>query len=321
MYTTKRKQPVRTSSTQFTMKPTLLESLSLLLLVVFDAASGFQQPVPGLSRRICTECYEGGIATTPSTCIRPKQTFSATRLNYRDSSDEFVQGTSQSGGSAVTKTSQRGWWSRLASSNKPKGDTRQDVVDDYLEFLEKRYQRMHSEETESRREPKFSAWKWLAQGSDDVEKTFQEQTLVDQENALYALGVAGLASQRLLQKHQLPVPKGSEKQESFEVSSSNGTAVSAIQQEKSVLNAGRLVASIASQRQLLLRFQNRKLRALAKLCVKVLKSGPRKVLKHALELGGGKKTVIITVSALATILLVVARPLAHTIVREGANHA
>ena len=296
------------------MKTSLLAVISLLLLVIFDATLAFQKSSPGLSSRICTAFYEGSVAR-----VRSKQTFKATRLNYRDAGDEFSQENSRAGESSVTKT-QGGWLSRLASNNKSKGERKQDVVDDYLEFLEKRYQRLHSDETESSGEPKFSAWKWLMQGSDDAEQSLQEQSVADQENALYALGIAGLASQRLLQKHQLPLPRNSLEQESVQVSSSSGEVVSVLE-EKSTLNVSRLFARIALQRRLLLHYQNRKLRAFAKLLIRTLRTGPGNVLKHALELGGGKKTIVLTATALATLIFVLARPLAQTIVREGASQA
>ena len=95
-------------------------------------------------------------------------------------------------------------------------DQKQAVVDNYLEFLDRRYQRLHEEE-EPRRDTKFSAWKWLTQGSDDSEPLKQQKT----DDALYVLGVAGLASEKLLQKHQLPVPES--KQQRQEASASMAT--------------------------------------------------------------------------------------------------
>jgi hypothetical protein len=50
----------------------------------------------------------------------------------------------------------------------------------------------------------FSVWKWLYQEVDLPPSHSQ------QDDALYVLGVAGLASKRLLQKHHLPVQKEQE---------------------------------------------------------------------------------------------------------------
>lgn len=65
-------------------------------------------------------------------------------------------------------------------------------VDDYLVFLERRYQRLNDENPPS--EHTFLAWNWL------LETKSTKERQMDHKNALHILGVANLASQKLLQK-------------------------------------------------------------------------------------------------------------------------
>merc|ERR1719464_1231154 len=100
----------------------------------------------------------------------------------------------------------------------------QDSVDAYLEFLDKRYRRIHccddyDEEDDSDKKKTsiknmkkpFSAMDWLMDGKNKNESSSsnnnnnnnkQEQQR-QTDDALYVLGLAGLASQKLLQKHHL----------------------------------------------------------------------------------------------------------------------
>jgi len=89
-----------------------------------------------------------------------------------------------------TDSSEPVWWSSLFGS----GNDQQEVVDDYLEFLDKRYHRLHDEE--EKKENQFSAFSWLKQK--------QSLSQDPKQDALYILGVADMASQKLLQKHKKP---------------------------------------------------------------------------------------------------------------------
>jgi hypothetical protein len=81
------------------------------------------------------------------------------------------------------------------------------VLDDYLESIDRRYKRLKKVDKSSKEENKGSggftnALQWLTQSessSDTKEKR-------KQEDALYVFGLAELASTRLLQQHQLPIP-------------------------------------------------------------------------------------------------------------------
>ena len=119
-------------------------------------------------------------------------------------------------------------------------DSEQFKLDEYLEFIDKRYKRMHgsdygqkvssvslrrqasegSKKTSSRKTPSdakeedngiSTAWNWLMQGSSNADEedcgcdaACQERK---RQDALEVLGLAGLASAELLRKHQLPVPE------------------------------------------------------------------------------------------------------------------
>jgi len=83
------------------------------------------------------------------------------------------------------------------SSSSQKDD--QNDVDDYLEYLSRRYNRVHQNESKSDESPKgfYSALAWL--NAHEI----KDQT----EDALCVLDLAKLASKRLLHKHHLLVKK------------------------------------------------------------------------------------------------------------------
>jgi hypothetical protein len=106
-------------------------------------------------------------------------------------------------------------------------DSEQFKLDEYLEYIDRRYKRVHAGEvssvklrkqSESKKTSKHSeddkgistALNWLLQGSssssatDDCDALCQQQK---QRDALEVLGLAGLASAELLRKHHLPVPE------------------------------------------------------------------------------------------------------------------
>jgi len=73
------------------------------------------------------------------------------------------------------------------------------VLDDYLEFVDRRYHRLNDEEEESSPPGINTAWNWLMSQKPDSPQKQQRK----EEDALYVLGLAGLASEELLQKHHL----------------------------------------------------------------------------------------------------------------------
>lgn len=78
-------------------------------------------------------------------------------------------------------------------------------LDSYLEFLDRRYNRLHGTvgHREDGRKDLFLAWNWLFDGVSSSKRS-GAPSLQSHDNALYALDVAKLASNRLLQKHPIP---------------------------------------------------------------------------------------------------------------------
>lgn len=79
------------------------------------------------------------------------------------------------------------------------------ILDNYLESIDRRYRRMHSHDKKSKKNDPDTvsnvAWNFLTQ----IENSAVEEQR-KQEDAIYVLGLAELASNKLLQKHHLPIP-------------------------------------------------------------------------------------------------------------------
>jgi len=208
-------------------------------------------------------------------------------------------------------------------------ESKQEKVDEYLEWLDKRYHRLHDEETKDAQKSKFSAWNWLT----EQENKEIVQGKSSNENALYVLGVAELASKRLLKKHRLPIRDGPP------LSTESGVVIEAIatstpevlQTEQSsmvaektavspVVEAGTAVVNkVVGSRRAILRYQARKLSSFFKFVLNSLAKTP-KACAELWKLGGGRKPVTLTLS-FAAAFLIVARPIAQAVVRDAADQA
>lgn len=134
-----------------------------------------------------------------------------TRLWYRDGDSEDSQERKQEhDGAIISHISSRkneGWWSYIFSLGRNvrhNNSNKQENMDRYLEFLDRRYNRLHSEEMLQSRSDNAgisTAWNWLFDTSGPGPAP-GDLTQSMQDDALYILGVAELASERLLQKHQ-----------------------------------------------------------------------------------------------------------------------
>mmetsp|Transcript_9975 Transcript_9975/g.15324 ORF Transcript_9975/g.15324 Transcript_9975/m.15324 type:complete len:230 (-) Transcript_9975:174-863(-) len=78
--------------------------------------------------------------------------------------------------------------------------SQQESVDEYLEFLDHRYNRLRIDEEEPS-PTRFSVWGWFTMDSNN--KRYSGAQDKQQNDALYDLGIAELALQRLLEKHHL----------------------------------------------------------------------------------------------------------------------
>jgi len=92
----------------------------------------------------------------------------------------------------------------------------QQNIDEYLEFLDRRYNRLHSnDKKEEKKRSVNTAWKWIFDSDSSSSKPTSLHESMKQD-ALYVLGVAELASARLLQKHPTSIEIPTRKQISFD---------------------------------------------------------------------------------------------------------
>jgi hypothetical protein len=316
--------------------------LAMALLMLSTSASAFSEvgrrsnvPSNSAIRRKTTMSYTNSQASLESENASrssrregqvPISTTTTTQLQFRDGDHGDTVARRLEHDAASSPEAQGRWWQTVFSTAPVPDDTvdsEQAVVDDYLEFLNRRYRRLHGEVKQ--KEVNFSAWKWLMQdeveGSEDQSFTTPEEK---KENAFYALGVAGLASQRLLQKHQPATPTQTSAVTRKVESKPQGFAVDA---EMTVLPSTRLsvVAAMAvagvtpileqlsRQRRALLRFQTLKLRAVLKFLVRKVPSASIKAVKSVIRRGGGKQNIAMTLTVTAALTFVLLRPLVQAV--------
>jgi hypothetical protein len=258
---------------------------------------------------------------------------------------------------SVDSSSNRWWKSILTipSSNtettstvEPERDSQQESVDAYLEFLDRRYRRIHSNEDEQAKKnqqlqqqqplskPKsFSAMDWLMNGSTTAEH-HHAAAAAQHEDALYVLGVAGLASQKLLQKHHLVSPATAAETTSTKTTMDDAIEVNAEEDNVKDLPSHvfiknvlvpliRAIYIVQRRKQLLLQsIQSRITKVVSKVVEKTVRpftnrfreGGPKAIIESLLELGGGKRNIAVTF-ACAYATVVVLQPLIQQAVAEG----
>jgi hypothetical protein len=192
-------------------------------------------------------------------------------------------------------------------------------VDEYLEFLDKRYRRLHDDSPKAAKN-QFSALNWLRSGSTDVDT---EETSDDQhDNALFVLGVSELASERLLQNLHINLlqEKDADAKQQGAANAANFIDVTSpvlVQAGTSVL------ARIGAARAAFIAFQNHQLERALRISAKAFTVGPVKVASAIWNHGGGKQSIAFTLSVL-TSLLILSVPLVQAIVKTvfaGQNSA
>lgn len=217
----------------------------------------------------------------------------------------------------------------------------QENVDAYLEFLDRRYRRLHSDDEieekqqaslVSKKGKPFSAMEWLTSGGNtkaNIETTTGEQ----QADALYVLGVAGLASQKLLQKHHLI--KGTSSPTIDKVVESKERMDDAIEVDETkslktkmnhavvnnvLLPIIRVIYLVQRRKQLFLKIVQREVTLFATKAtdglVNTLAEGPKSILNTFLSIGGGKQNILRTL-AIGYATIVVFRPLLRLVFAEG----
>jgi len=214
---------------------TSLSATVLLLVATLSVASAFQNnaytskgslSMYGSRSRSTTPTSLSLVTSRQQQQTQKQSSKTSTRLQFSD--DASVASSSN------TAIESR-WWNKLfmsptsndssatSTSSTTSENEEQDNVDAYLEFLDRRYRRLHcddkeekeqqqqatqaqaeaqTKQQESKKAKSFSAMDWLMNGNSN--SNVVASTREQQEDALYVLGVAGLASVKLLQKHHLP---------------------------------------------------------------------------------------------------------------------
>jgi hypothetical protein len=222
----------------------------------------------------------------------------------------------------------RPWWKSITSSDvllKRKSDPaaeQQAKVDDYLRFLDKRYHRLHDDDEEKPSNqhsgPQFaSTWKWLMQQqqqqSDSTSPTAMRTPEEQEHDALYVLGVAGLASQALLKHYKQPQPVREMKlTPNVSPSSWRATVVDA-----QVTPVSQVLQSVAYRRARLVRQVERQTRALLLAVGKVLVTGPIRLAQALVRYSGGVRNLLALGTVAVAALVLLTRPLMQAILVRG----
>jgi hypothetical protein len=228
---------------------------------------------------------------------------------------------------SMTTEMSTGWWNGIFQSRKV---DEQENVDEYLEFLGRRYNRLRSTEEESDAQP-LSALGWLLNGSptrNDVRAVAQQE-----EDALYVLGVAGLASERLLHKHHLapresaqaprtrtsPRPTTETNSEIVDVSRSPEKETKyTLLIKKVFVPVIRRCVIVQQAKAVFVNAHLQRARAFGlatlKVIAKSLVQGPISTAK-LLDIGGGKQNIAATISAVSAVLLLL-RPMLQAVIAE-----
>lgn len=246
----------------------------------------------------------------------PRKAPTTSRLQYRDGSEDDPA-------SASEPLIRQNWWNGFFDSQ-TESVNEQDSVDEYLEFLEQRYNRLHEEKEET----PLSAMTWLLQGSTKDEEVVASKQ--QKEDALYVLGVAGLASQKLLQKH--PHLQDAKQESDMNRIPAPIEALDTIVASAEDVTFGHLVIKrvlvpfvkvlyfVHRQKQILLDVQLSRVKGYAVSMIKTtllsLLRAPVKITRSIIEFGGGKATIGSTL-ALASAMLVLLRPILQGLLSEG----
>ena len=231
----------------------------------------------------------------------------ARRFFYRDTHDDDPEdgNNPHEPRADLVRTNRNDWRQHLFPSSVSIPVTDQDKVDEYLEFLDKRYHRLYDSNKSTKKQ--FPALNWLMGDTDD--KT--DSNSVDQhENALFVLGVAELASDRLLQNLQIRVQQ--EKEDALNeassvidaISTSVDVSIKTKMAADTLIQAGSTVLSrISARRAALIAYQERQLARVFRFSFQTIAVGPAKAILAIWNFGGGQKSITLTLSVLTAILV------------------
>ncbi|VEU37438.1 unnamed protein product [Pseudo-nitzschia multistriata] len=338
-----------------------IQSAKLNTLFVHDSQQAARPYSRNERTRIYTSRVQSLSSPTSLSRVRRKQQPSSTLTQLHFSDD-----------SSSNAPLEPSWWRKLFTASQYSAsrsstvtgtsstvgeDDEQDNVDAYLEFLDRRYRRLHCDdkkEVKAISNPKqdsselktakpFSAMDWLMKGSGSNNSDDLTTTREQQEDALYVLGVAGLASQKLLQKHHLPttmnqhtkgvststIDKVVELKEQIDdaievnevsINTSLKSEVNTLVLNNILLPIVRSLYLIQRQKDLFFRMIQEGVKAIATKATNGILStfsqGPKSILDTLLSIGGGKRNFLRTI-AVGYATIIVFRPLMHAIFAEG----
>ena len=303
-----RRQDIMNISQKSTMAP--INSLGMfVIMIAISSASALTNPRPivRFPGTLLSDSTNSNVHYTRVTLARPFETAS-TQLPYSQCDDAEDDHRRNEHLSAVDglRTRLSGWWATMIQPViVPVGDeAEQRKVDDYLEFLDKRYHRLHDVK-ESRVVLKpakaFPVWDWLMDTSDRESSYDAKQS---QDDALFVLGVAELASTRLLQKHHIPVEAVLSQPAIDTVAYTvpvKSTTRSGLFGPAPTLVSSSIVDQMRARRRSLIVFQEKQLKRLIAFSVMLVVNAPSKLThmtKAIWNHGGGKKTIALSLSML-----------------------
>ena len=183
-------------------------------------------------------------------------------------------------------------------------------VDEYLEFLDKRYNRMRG--NDAPQQNALPIMKWLR-----AEDHHEE----DHSNSLYALGVAGLASERLLQKQGVTLTKCSIIKPTPDASSiivehtSEGTpaeGMSLLLNKIFAVFSAKLLSlhrQLSVRRDWVLRSLSRKTKVSAKAALKAFPRATSNLARAAVKASGGERNLRLAATFTCAFAIYIAQPL------------
>jgi hypothetical protein len=307
------------SSKQTTLKAGNRESMStttstqssitsmgwITLLLAFSSASALSTQRPHQALKPGSR-----ISDTSSNGFLPKMRTQSSKLLYAHGDFEDDEYRREEHSEAVTglRTRVSTIWSNIFPPAKPESE--QEVVDDYLEFLDRRYHRLHGhEEASSSPSKPFSVLNWL---TDTSSKHATHDAAKSHDDALFVLGVAELASVQLLQKHQIPVEAVTTDDtvieteatvfttEHVKYSGLFGTLPSKISTSSKQPSTS-ILQKVKARRRALIVYQEKQMKRALAVSVKTAINVPARLASTAKALwkhGGGKKTIAMSFSML-----------------------
>jgi hypothetical protein len=309
------KQHTRVGLKADTMAPIKSWGLIALLMAITSSTALTTQRLPDRFPGASLRSDTNSNVRIPLGIVPPVSSLSTKLLySHSDNVDDEIRRNEHRAAVSGVRSRLTGWWSTMFDPTISNvGDNgEQQKVDEYLEFLDKRYHRLHDVEAKRvslKAAKSFPVLDWLM---DNGQKDASFASAQSQENALFVLGVAELASTRLLQKHHIPV-KGADRQPAIDTMAYTIPLKS---------NHSRLLGDLANPstsfldhvrawRRALIAFQGKQIKKLFVLTIIITLQTPSKLVsavKAIWKHGGGRKTLGLSLGVLSACFFVL-RPI------------